>query len=122
MSEEHLRPNDKGHVLAEKSKPVEYLRTDSFRTRGGLTMNDKLIGISAPVEPEIRLAKPHGDFRIAKIGEDAPHDIGCNCLSCVQRRRKQAQQPEFRAIIEEKAARLPAHLAAALRTAFCVAE
>jgi len=80
-------------------------------------MSDKLIGVTAPVEPEIRIANPHGDFRIAKMGESASHDIGCLCPSCMARRREQAKSPKFAAIVEAAAAKLPPEKAETLRRA-----
>ena len=67
---------------------------------------------------ESKIVAPHGDFRVVKVGENAPHDIGCNCAACVQRRRDQARQPEFAAIVERAAAKLPPPQAQALREAF----
>lgn len=79
-------------------------------------MTDKPAGITLPVDPEIHIAK-HGDFKITKIGENQPHDIGCLCPSCVARRREQARSPEFAAILEARCAKLPPEQADALRRA-----
>ena len=109
MSEEHIHRNDKGHVLAEKSTPVEHQDVEH-------------ICIVLPVKPEWRTAdaplqKPRGDFRVVKPGENQPHDIGCLCQSCVARRREQAKDPHFQAIVEARAAKLPPEQAEVLRRA-----
>lgn len=103
MSAEHIHKSDRGHVLAEKSEAAEYRPAESL--------------IVPPVEPDIRIANPHGNFHVVKPGETQPHDIGCLCPSCVARRREQAQRPEFRAIVEARAAKLPPDQAEALRRA-----
>jgi len=95
MSAEHIHKNEHDHVLAEKSTPVEYREP----------------------EPEIRIASPHGDFRVVRPGENQPHDIGCLCPSCVARRREQAKEPNFQAIVEARAAKLPPEQAESLRRA-----
>lgn len=68
------------------------------------------------------IAKPHGNFRIVRQGETMPHDIGCCCPSCVARRREQAKDPQFAAIVEAKATKLPPVQAEALRRALGVAK
>lgn len=64
------------------------------------------------------MSEPAGSFRVAKEGFTVPHDIGCACPPCVARRREQAKQPEFRAIIDQKCALLSPTNAALLRKAF----
>src|SRR5512143_2559323 len=61
---------------------------------------------------------PHGDFRLTNPGFTVPHDIGCLCKACVDRRRRQAKDPQFRAIVEKQAAKLPPEQAVALIRAF----
>lgn len=68
------------------------------------------------------ITKSAGDFRIVKQGETLPHDIGCCCPQCVARRRAQAKDPQFAAIVEAKAALLPPAQAEALRRALGVSK
>ena len=59
----------------------------------------------------------HGDFKLVHPGQTFPHDVGCLCKDCMARRREQAKDPEFVAIVEAHAAKLPPKQAAVLRKA-----
>lgn len=59
----------------------------------------------------------HGDFKLVQPGQRLPHDVGCLCKACMDRRREQAKDPEFVAIVETQAAKLPPEQAKVLREA-----